>query len=156
MKTPKCTPKLVAKLADDIREGASLKNAAEAVGISERQLRHWRTWADEGKEPYASLVPVLKKAIGEAKAKAERRIARGELRWESSARWLESIDPDQWRRTERRQVDLRGEIRLRHPDPTVAGADGVRAAFAEDEGESGDKHDDDGEGGGKPGRQKRG
>ena len=124
----KCTPELVQTLADEIRLGVSLHTACECVGISQQTLSNWQHWHSEGKEPYATLFGVLKAAKGFSRAKAEKRIMEGPLRWESSARWLESMDPDAWRRRETRDVNVHGEIEVMFPDLDEPGVDGAVAA----------------------------
>jgi len=117
----------VTRLAARIVQGVSLHTACECEGITQRTLSNWGRWHAEGREPYASLFPVLKRAKAQARATAEKRVFAGELQWQSSARWLESIDPDTWRRTERREVDVSG-IEIPWPDLAQPGIEGARAA----------------------------
>ena len=63
-----------------------------------------------------ACAPPLKRTRAEAIVKAERRVFEGMGRWQSSARWLESMDPDTWRRTERREISQTTDIRVRWPD----------------------------------------
>lgn len=100
-----CTPKLVRSLSAKILRGRSIEAACGAVGIDAKSLRDWEEKADAGTEPYASILPTLKRALAEAKGVAEERVYAGEGGWQSSARWLESIKPEIWRRTERRELE---------------------------------------------------
>ncbi len=67
-------------------------------------------------EPYAAILPPLKKAIAVAVREAEKRVFRGDLQWQSSARWLESMRPARWRRTKRRETSQTQDIRFSWPD----------------------------------------
>jgi len=112
----KCTPEIVAEICRLVLGGASMKNAAGSVGITPTTLRRWQAWQREGKEPYASLCTPLKRARAEAIVTAEHRVYAGKVGWQSSARWLESIEPQTWRRTERREIAQTTDIRVRWPD----------------------------------------
>ena len=116
----KCTPEIVAAICQHVLAGASMRSAAGSVGIDYSTLKRWLAWQREGKEPYARLCAPLKKARAEAIVKAERRVFEGMGRWQSSARWLESMDPDTWRRTERREISQTTDIRVRWPDLAAA------------------------------------
>jgi len=100
----KCSAKLVAEIGRKIVAGASMKSAAGSVGIDYSTLKRWQAWEREGKEPFAALCAPLKKARAEAIMKAEQRVYAGKMGWQAAARWLESISPNPWRRTERREV----------------------------------------------------
>jgi len=99
-----CTPKMVRALSAEIKRGASIKAACGAAGIDSKSLRDWRANAEKGIEPYASIFPPLKKALSAAVGQAEMRVYAGKMGWQASARWLESISPNPWRRTDRREV----------------------------------------------------
>ncbi len=94
----KCTPKLMAEISRHLLAGASMKSTAGSVGIDYSTLKRWLAWEREGKEPFATLCAPLKKARYRAIASAEQRIYEGKTGWQAAARWLESIDPEQWRR----------------------------------------------------------
>jgi len=95
-----CTPAMVRLLAKGIQAGASLEAACGAAGIDAKSLRDWRENAEKGIEPYASILPPLKKAMACAVGQAETRVFAGKMGWQASARWLESMKPAVWRRTE--------------------------------------------------------
>ena len=121
IKPRKCNPKIVAKIGEMVSGGASLRNAAGSVGIGNRTLQYWNQQAKKGVEPYKTLLRPLKKALCEAKARAEQRVYSGKGTWQSSARWLESLAPDLWRRTERREVSQTGDLRISWPDLSKSG-----------------------------------
>ena len=95
-----CTEKVCRSLATEIKKGSSIKAACGARGIEPKSLRDWRAKAEQGVEPYASIFPPLKKALASAMSRAEQRVYAGRKGWQSSARWLESMKPKPWRRTE--------------------------------------------------------
>jgi len=99
----KCTPEIVAAICRHVLGGASMRSAAGSVGIDYSTLKRWQAWEREGKEPFAALCAPLKKARSEAIVKAEQRVYEGKMGWQAAARWLESISPNPWRRTERRE-----------------------------------------------------
>lgn len=103
-----CTPELIAAMAEHIEAGASLKATCAAEGIDRSTITKWLQKAKEGKEPYAGTVTPLKRAIAVAVREAEKRVFRGDLQWQSSARWLESMRPARWRRTKRQETTLKG------------------------------------------------
>jgi len=107
-----CTPAMVRQLAGNIERGMSLEAACGAEGISDGTLRHWRAKAEEGVEPYASILAPLKRSMAGAVGQAETRVFAGRMGWQASARWLESMKPDIWRRTERREVNETRDIRV--------------------------------------------
>ena len=104
-----CTPKMVRALSAEIERGASIESACGAVGIDRSTLTKWLQKAEEKVEPYLTTVTPLKRALATAVRHAEQRIFAGEQRWESSARWLESMRPDPWRRTERHEHEGGGK-----------------------------------------------
>jgi len=116
----KCTPEIVAAICRHVLAGASMRSAAGSVGITYTTLKRWQAWQREGKEPYASLCAPLKRARAEAIVNAERRVYEGKAGWQASARWLESIEPRTWRRTERREIAQATDIRIRWPDLAAA------------------------------------
>ena len=63
----------------------------------------------------------LKRARYEAIANAEQRVYSGESGWQAAAKWLESIYPEQWRRTQRREISSQEDIRIAWPDLAKSG-----------------------------------
>ena len=120
MMPTKCTPELIANLCQEIESGASIGAACGAVGISRRRLRVWKAKARRGLEPYRQRVRSLKRAFLTATRKAEQRVYAGKGTWQSLARWLESMEPEVWRRTERREISQTTDIRIRWPDLAAA------------------------------------
>lgn len=129
-----CEPKSVAAVAKHIEEGASLSAACGAEGVNHSTLDGWRKKAANGIEPYATIIKPLKRAIAIAVATAEKRVYRGGQFWQSSARWLESMRPGRWRRTEKREVTQTQDIRFSWPDLAKSGPGmAARRAAAIDE-----------------------
>jgi len=106
----KCSAELVAEISREIVAGASMRSAAGSVGIDYSTLKRWQAWEREGREPFAALCAPLKKARAEAIGKAEQRLYAGKVGWQASARWLESMDPKQWRRSERQELTHRQPV----------------------------------------------
>ncbi|MEA3367713.1 MAG: hypothetical protein U9R68_06325, partial [Planctomycetota bacterium] len=104
----KCTPKLIDTLVQELTAGASLSAACRAAGITPETRRQWEKRAEAGQEPYAGFLGPLKKAEGQAVAEAEKRVKAGKPGWQGSARWLESMKPDVWRRTDKHELQHSG------------------------------------------------
>ena len=100
----RCKPELVLAIAAEIEQGASIEAACGAVGIAKSTLGTWRRKADEGVEPYVAILTPLKRALHVAVLTAARQVYAGRTGWQASARWLESMKPDPWRRTEGREL----------------------------------------------------
>ena len=111
-----CNPEIVAEICRHVLNGVSMKTAAGSVGIDYSTLKRWRAWQREGKEPFAALCAPLKVAVAQARGKAEGRVYAGKAGWQASARWLESMDANLWRRTERREITQTTDIRVAWPD----------------------------------------
>lgn len=129
-----CEPKTVAAVAQHVEEGASLSAACGAEGVNHSTLDGWRKKAKDGVEPYATIVKPLKRAIAIAVCSAEKRVFGGQGQWQSSARWLESMRPGRWRRTEKREISQTTDIRVSWPDLAKPGKTmALRRAAAVDE-----------------------
>lgn len=130
MADTKCTPEIVAEIARRVVAGASLKSAAGSVEIDYSTLKRWRVWQREGKEPFATVCAPLKRALAEARGKAEENIYGRVANWQASARWLESMDAKQWRRTERQIVEQTSDIRVAWPDLSPETPDALKRRCA--------------------------
>ena len=62
------------------------------------------------------LCAPLKRARYEAIGNAEQRAYSGESGWQAAARWLESIYPEQWQRSRRREISSQVDVRIAWPD----------------------------------------
>ena len=130
----KCTPETIAKIGEMVSKGSSLRNAAGACGIGKRTLLLWREKAKKGIVPYKDIMRPLKRALAEARGMAEQRVYSGKGTWQSSARWLESLSPALWRRTERQIVEQTSDVRVRWPDLAARTPDALaRRSAAVDE-----------------------
>lgn len=109
-------PELAAAIGEKVIAGWSLAAAAEALGVNRTAIYDWLNKGTDGREPYATFAVNLKRALAEARGKAEENIYRRVDQWQASARWLESMDPKTWRRTERREVTQATDIRIAWPD----------------------------------------
>ena len=125
-----CDPKVAAQIGDLMRQGVSFTTACDVVGAPNQRVYEWRRKgeADDATEPYRTFAGILKKGRADAIAAAEKRVFAGQGQWQSSARWLESMAPDTWRRTERREVDVSGTLEIPWPDLAQPGIEGARAA----------------------------
>ena len=109
-------PELAEAIGEKVIAGWSLAAAAEAMGVNRTAIYNWLDKGTDGREPYAAFADTLKRALAEARGKAEENIYRRVDQWQASARWLESMDPKTWRRTERREVTQTSDIRVAWPD----------------------------------------
>ena len=109
-------PELAAAIGEKVIAGWSLAAAAEALGVNRTAIYDWLDKGTDGREPYATFANNLKRALAEARGRAEENIYRRVDQWQASARWLESMDPKTWRRTERREVAQATDIRVAWPD----------------------------------------
>ena len=76
----------------------------------------------------------LKRARHEAIGNAEQRVYEGKTGWQAAARWLESIYPKQWRRTQRREISSQADVWIAWPDLAKSGPGmAARRAAAVDE-----------------------
>lgn len=124
-----CDVEIAGTLADRLIRGASLKSACEAEGLPRGTVDGWMRKGEDGEtEPYATFRVILKTALGEAKCLAEQRVYDGKGAWQAAARWLESLDRDQWQRSERREVEHSGRIEIPFPEPGAASARQCREA----------------------------
>ena len=114
-------PELATAIGEKVIAGWSLAAAAEALGVNRTAIYDWLDKGKDGREPYATFADNLKKALAEARGKAEENIYRRVEQWQASARWLESMDPQTWRRTERREVSQTNDVRVAWPDLAKSG-----------------------------------
>ena len=116
-------PKLAEALGKKVMRGWSIASAAESLGVHRTTIYQWLDKGEgpQATKPYKGFADTLKKALGGARGLAEENIFGRVDNWQASARWLESIDPKTWRRTERREVAQTTDIRVSWPDLAKVG-----------------------------------
>jgi len=126
----RCNDALAKAIGRRVRGGVSLQTACDCERVNAQSVYEWfhKGTGLAAREPYQSFTASLKRDLADARATAEERVFAGELQWQSSARWLESMDPATWRRTERREVDVSGALEIPWPDLAKPGIEGARAA----------------------------
>lgn len=111
----KCTPKLVAAIADRIRKGMGRETAARQAGIGVATFHEWMARGRAGDQPYADFVrriegasDELQEEVSGALTDALRDVDKADLRTRT-AMWLaERLWPDVYGR--------RSEVRTTGPD----------------------------------------
>jgi len=135
-------PELAEALGEKVMRGWSIASAAESLGVHRTTIYQWLAKGEgpEAGEPYKGFADSLKKALGAARGRAEETIYRRAEAWQAAARWLESMDPKTWRRTERREISSQVDFRVAWPDLARPGqAAALRRAEAAEKAIAGDR-----------------
>ena len=108
----KLTDKLCDEICNDIKAGVPIKHASISHGITERTFYNW---FEKGKEAKSGKFRKFYDKIQEAKSvaitlRARRIYKAGETSWQADAWWLERVDPDNFGRKDRHEVDMKAQV----------------------------------------------
>lgn len=100
-----CTPEVVARICEHIRNGSSFLNAYEAEGIPKQTIDNWRVHAEKDEVKgietvFTDAMDMLNQVKAGAKCLAEEAVYKGGSNWQSKARWLEAVDKQNWQKTQ--------------------------------------------------------
>lgn len=63
----KASKPLAARIAQLIRKGIRMADAAEQCGVDRSSLFNWLKWGEQGEEPYSSFAKTVKAAVAAGK-----------------------------------------------------------------------------------------
>lgn len=108
------TPDLQAKLEKVFVGGASIKDACDYVGITDRAYYYWMARGEKarkGDDLYIQFFHIMKKARATGKIDAIARIRQAAVEnWQAAAWFLERSDPANWGR--RDKLTIEGDVPL--------------------------------------------
>ena len=108
----KLTDQLCDEICNDIKAGVPIKHASISHGISESTFYNW---FDKGREAKSGKFRKFYDKIQEAKSvaitlRARRIYKAGETNWQADAWWLERVDPTNFGRKDRHEVDMKAQV----------------------------------------------
>ena len=108
----KLTDQLCDEICNDIKAGVPIKHASISHGISESTFYNW---FDKGRDAKSGKFKKFYDKIQEAKSvaitlRARRIYKAGESNWQADAWWLERVDPDNFGRKDRHEVDMKAQV----------------------------------------------
>ena len=108
----KLTDQLCDEICNDIKAGVPIDHASIAHGITRATFYNW---FDKGKEAKSGKFRKFYDKIQEAKSvaitlRARRIYKAGETSWQADAWWLERVDPTNFGRKDRHEVDMKAQV----------------------------------------------
>jgi len=108
----KLTDQLCDEICNDIKAGVPIKHASISHGISESTFYNW---FDKGRDAKSGKFKKFYDKIQEAKSvaitlRARRIYKAGEDNWQADAWWLERVDPTNFGRKDRHEVDMKAQV----------------------------------------------
>lgn len=108
----KLTDQLCDKICNDIKAGVPIKHASISHGISESTFYNW---FDKGRDAKSGKFKKFYDKIQEAKSvaitlRARRIYKAGKDNWQADAWWLERVDPTNFGRKDRHEVDMKAQV----------------------------------------------
>lgn len=111
----KCTPEVIALIADKLESGIYADSAAILAGISEKTYYNWLERGENGVEPYATFLQATKDATAKAEQGALTTVRAAGPGWQANAWFLErrfpakysKRDPDHALKTKTLELQVR-------------------------------------------------
>lgn len=112
MAKTKLNDKICDEICNDIKAGVPIKHAAISHGISEGTFYNWYNKGEQAKSgKFRKFYDKVKEAKSVAITLRAKRIYKaGEMSWQADAWWLERVDPDNFGRKDRLNVESKSEI----------------------------------------------
>lgn len=113
----KLTPKRHAEIVRLLSVGCTRETAANAAGITDRTLRNWLAWGEQGKKAYRQFYEDVVASEGKAEAAMVAVIARaGQQDWKAMAWLLERRAGNRYRFTQAHELTGKdgGPIETKH------------------------------------------
>lgn len=108
----KLTDQLCDDICNDIKAGVPIDHAAIAHGITRATFYNWYNKGEDAKSgKFKKFYDKVEEAKSVAITLRARRIYKaGEDNWQADAWWLERVDPDNFGRKDRHEVDMKAQV----------------------------------------------
>lgn len=113
----KLTDKLCSEICNDIKAGVPIEHASVAHGITKVTFYNWYKKGEGAKSgKFKRFYDEVEEAKSVAITLRARRIYNaGEDNWKADAWWLERIDPDNFARKNKHEVEAKAEVEVTTP-----------------------------------------
>ncbi len=108
----KCTPAVTKVICKLIAQGCSIRGACLEAHITDRAYRKWikQGAGDDAKQPYRDFYDNVKQAEAVALNAMAKKVFAGDKDWVAAMTFLERRDRDTWGKSERQEIEHKGEV----------------------------------------------
>lgn len=108
-----CTPKLTKVVAEGLRKGLGVRASVARAGIVKETHYNWLERGRTGEKPFVDYLDSCERAHAEfVENKLTQIDAAADKEWTASAWRLERLDPQEFGRKDRTEVDVKGDVHL--------------------------------------------